>query len=648
MKNKFAGFLRGLLRHADDREAERPLAASAANPPAAPAPANTPATTADATTDVFASDSQPAQEAAPASTNEIALPLAAVIAHLPMDLKAKLMAPPTPGQTIALPVDKVTTQLAFGSVKIPFGELRRLAPGIFANSGGEFDNKPVSLPLAEILSRLNPSLLSRKPVQKVDVAEEISGPFDGRGRGISFTTQPLKAAPTTPAPNRMNQPVPFNPPPITFNPPPTTAAPVVPPRSVTPAPAPAPAQSGDTEVFSFKARQTAPPSAPIPFNPNPPTLPANGNVNSIGNGHANGHTNGNGNGSAQAPLPPFKFATAPAPSAPVSSSTPRPEPAQPKPSQPALLFSLDDLAENWPAPLKQMIVASDFASANVSLPMNLVEAGLKRGRVTATWKEVRTWVKPGSPATPFDELMLDLPLKVLAPAFLSAQKQTVKMQSKLAVAEEIPNLFFGFPQPSTEPAAAPAAPAPAPAPAPVFSKVTPPAATPPPAFNPAPIFTQTPAPAAQVIPARTADTNFFTANDSEEMPFRRPKAPATDFINRQTHPKEIVARAAALPGVAGAVVALADGLRVASQIPDDMNADAMAAFLPQIFDRVNQTTRELRMGVLNNVGFTVGNVPWKIFRINSIYFAAFGRAGEALPKSQLAGLAAELDRKKQF
>ena len=125
-------------------------------------------------------------------------------------------------------------------------------------------------------------------------------------------------------------------------------------------------------------------------------------------------------------------------------------------------------------------------------------------------------------------------------------------------------------------------------------------------------------------------------------------APATDFVNRHTHPQEIVARALVLPGVAGAIVTLADGLRVASQVPGDMNADAVAAFLPQIFERVNQSTRELRMGALNNVGFTVGNVPWKIFRINSIYFAAFGRAGEALPKSQLAGLAAELDRKKQF
>jgi hypothetical protein len=45
------------------------------------------------------------------------------------------------------------------------------------------------------------------------------------------------------------------------------------------------------------------------------------------------------------------------------------------------------------------------------------------------------------------------------------------------------------------------------------------------------------------------------------------------------------------------------------------------------------------------VSFTVGNVPWKIFRVNSIYFAAFGRLGEGFPKAQLAQLAVGLDRK---
>ena len=92
-------------------------------------------------------------------------------------------------------------------------------------------------------------------------------------------------------------------------------------------------------------------------------------------------------------------------------------------------------------------------------------------------------------------------------------------------------------------------------------------------------------------------------------------------------------------------MALPDGLKVSSDVPADLNADTLAAFLPQLFGKVSQASKELRMGELNNLNFTVGNVPWKIFRVHSVYFAAFGRAGEALPTAQLAALAAELDRK---
>jgi predicted regulator of Ras-like GTPase activity (Roadblock/LC7/MglB family) len=118
-------------------------------------------------------------------------------------------------------------------------------------------------------------------------------------------------------------------------------------------------------------------------------------------------------------------------------------------------------------------------------------------------------------------------------------------------------------------------------------------------------------------------------------------------MTRCATPNEIVSRAAALNGVAGALVALPDGLMVASKLSADLNGDTIAAFLPQIFGKVNQCTKELRMGELNNLNFTVGNLPWKIFRVNAIFFAAFGRAGEPLPTAELASLACELDRKKQ-
>ena len=578
MKIKFAGFLRGLLRQLDHPEPGRGVAA----------PASSSAELRGGTLNSQLPNSQPSAPPCAATANEIDLPLAAVVAALPMDLKAKLMTPPPAGQTIRVDVETVVSQLAFGAVKISFGELCQLAPGIFANAGGEHDSRPISLPLHEILSRINPALLSRRPVQKVEVNEDVAGPFGGRGRGVTFTTHPLKPAAAPLPVADLNQPITFTPPAAPLAMSPAT------PRAITPAP------SSHTEVFSFTPRQAAPPTPPVPVNP--PAKPA-------GNGHGNssGLSNGNGNGNGHAVLPPFKFNAAPvSPAAP--SSAPRPEAAQPP-----LLVSLDDLAESWPEELRNEIQRSNLANASVPLPANIVEPGLKRGRVTMTWKALRTLTRPSSAPSPNDGLELELPLKILAPAFLSAQKNPTRMPPKVFVPEEIPNLFFGFPQGAAE-AVAPSAPAPS-------------------------------------LP-KPADTNYYVWGENGEVPLtdeqtlKRAASPATDFTSRHTHPQDVVARAMTLPGVMGAVVALADGLRVASNVPAEQNADAVAAFLPQIFERVNQSTRELRMGALNNVGFTVGNVPWKIFRVNSIYFAAFGRAGETLPKSQLAALAVELDRKR--
>jgi predicted regulator of Ras-like GTPase activity (Roadblock/LC7/MglB family) len=125
------------------------------------------------------------------------------------------------------------------------------------------------------------------------------------------------------------------------------------------------------------------------------------------------------------------------------------------------------------------------------------------------------------------------------------------------------------------------------------------------------------------------------------------RAVSPDASSRAVTPADLVSRAMEMPGVAGAVIALTDGLKVASRIPVGLNSDTLAAFLPQIFARVNQSSRELRLGEVNNLCFTVGRVPWNIFRVNSAFFAAFGRANESLPTAHLAALAEELDRNKQ-
>ena len=106
--------------------------------------------------------------------------------------------------------------------------------------------------------------------------------------------------------------------------------------------------------------------------------------------------------------------------------------------------------------------------------------------------------------------------------------------------------------------------------------------------------------------------------------------------------KEIVVNAAKLPGVLGALLAMSDGLLVTSQVPPSLKADTIAAFLPQMFGRMNQYTRELGLGALQRMALSVDGSDWQIFKAPNIYFAVLGKPGEALPLNLLAQVAAEL------
>jgi predicted regulator of Ras-like GTPase activity (Roadblock/LC7/MglB family) len=547
VKSKFAGLLRGLLRRVDS---DVPPPVIAARPVTTVAPAARPSAPPVAPISPLITSTPPGE-------NEIALPLAPVVAGLSPELRAKIAIVPPPGLTINVPVEMILSQLPFGAVKISFGELRQMAANIFINSGGEHDIKTVNLPLNEVLLRLNPALLARRAAPKVEVAEDIKGPFGGQNIGVTFTTQPLKPAIPAPAVPRVDRPAiskesPLPSAPIAFK---------LPPGMERPKPVASPVPS------VLPPRPVAPMTAPAPVIPVAPVVP--------------------------------KISAAPAP-------MPSPIAARPLPAQPTIFASLWDLAENWPEELRHEISSSNLANESVPLAGDAVEASLKRGRMTMTWKQLRTLAKPSSPPSANDELELDVPMKVIAPLFFAAQKNPTSGRKTVKVSDEIPNLFFGFPQSAPE----------------------------------------APAAATKLVDAKPVDSNFYVWGDAGEAPKLEAPAPQTDFTSRQAQPKEVVARAAALPGVVGVLVTLPDGLLVASRVPAEFNADTLAAFIPQIFERMNQSAKELRMGALNNVSFTVGNVPWRIYRVNSVFVAAFGRAGEALPAAELAKLAGELDRKK--
>jgi predicted regulator of Ras-like GTPase activity (Roadblock/LC7/MglB family) len=616
VKTKFAGLLRGLLNRLDENNADTPqtprVCTSTAFPHPAPPVSRTPSPT-----PAFTPSPLPAE-----NPDELQLPLQPILAVLPMDLRTKIIQAPSPDAVISVPLGKIMTQLAFGSVKLTFGELRHAAPDVFVNSGGEHDNKPVTLPLNEILTRLNPSLLSCHPTQKhIEVAEEIAGPFGAGGEGakISVATKPTPSTATTPRtdPSALRMVAPVVP-----------SKPAFVPRTVTPAAsvsAPPPSLSHNSSSLSRNTSLTHDTSLSqnTPFITRPAAHRDNG-----------------------APKPIFT-APAPAPAVPISM-----DPA-------TISAPLTALAEHWPEGLRLEIIQSDLAYAQVSLPMNLIEPALKRGRITFTWRSLRPLIKPTPPpASVHDGIELELPLSVVAPLFFTRHKGAPRFQTAVRPPDDIPNLFFGFPQPESPPPPAKMPEPPPSQPTPetqVFQRPMPE----PPAMQPAPepqtfrrLVPEPPPsqPSSRTVDAKPADSNYFINTDAPkagETEYKSIQRPATDFTSRYATPKEIVERAKALPGVAGVVMALPDGLRVASQVPSDLNADTLAAFLPQIFDRVSQGTRELRMGSLNNFNFTVGNVPWRIYRVNAVYFAAFGSAGEVLPGAKLALLAAELDRKKQ-
>jgi len=279
-------------------------------------------------------------------------------------------------------------------------------------------------------------------------------------------------------------------------------------------------------------------------------------------------------------------APTPAPAAAAPSAAPK-SPTQPAAAQAGLAVALKSLMDAWPIPLKQEIQDQNLLNSSASLPLESVAEQLKNGRVMFTWSQIRSGLSPQpGPESPHDAVELDLPLPVVAPLFLGLRNTASAKAQRLTADACIPDVFASTGKSASAAAlvAADAAPSAPPAP--------------------------TPAPA---------------------------KVPMT--------PEALVKRAAALPGVAGALVALPDGLVVASKLPPGLGADSLAAFLPQIYAKFDACLKDLGMDGLNNLNFTAGKVPWRVYRTNSVFFVAFGRANEPLSADWLATLAAELESK---
>ena len=310
-------------------------------------------------------------------------------------------------------------------------------------------------------------------------------------------------------------------------------------------------------------------------------------------------TNGNGHAAAHAP------AAAPKPQAPA--------PAAPNGE---LVISFVELAAGWPEGIRSELSMLP-GDTKLLIPASAVSAGLQKGRVVFPWSQVRMWLRPmlpGSTAIP-EEFDLVFPLKIVAPAFVAATGAK-KRREAAEIDHSLPD-FFG-------PAATPA-----------FKLVQPEPVV-------APVVGMIPQAVQAAIsspePAAAESFKIIREEPAVAVEFV-PAAPAV--VESATSPAEVVARACELPGVAGALVALEEGLVIAQKLPSGFSADTFAAFMPQIFGRLEKYTTEMQLGAATEITIQSAHGPCHIARLGKIYFGALGRAGEKLPDS-LGSLAKQL------
>ena len=518
---------------------------------------------------------------------------------------AQICLPMAAGES-AIPLALVLPQLSRGAVKIPLSVIRAGAPEQAFKGSALASDVDIVLPLGEVVSRLDPSKLARRrPVKRWDAPAELGNLFGPKGETIK---------PAKPFFNESQVP--------SLDPSPTS-------------PANATATSGDT-AFLYALSRASLEEKPIAMN-------------------------------AMAAIPaPAKFGSAPAPQPVAAPPSPAPAPRAPVPAAVSVapvsnsasageqvMISLAQVCERWPEPVRVEINKLRLAGSQIAIPASDMEPVLKTGRVAFTWRQVAGWLTPQAVAVGPEhaELKLEFPLSVVASLFLSRFK--ARNGKKVTVGADIPDVFgnaTGAPaRPQVNPAPA-AVPVPEPAPvvelalppqAPVpAAEVTTPAAPTPIPFSlgklaPAPVAPVVAAP--QPVVAPVATTSVAPAQVSRlGALFGQPQ-------KSNWEPAEIVQRLCNLPGVAGAVIALPEGLPVASQLPPHISADAFCGFLPQMFARINQYTRELKMGESTRLVIDVNGCAMMVFRTGRVYFGVLGQSGASLPAAQLSLVATELN-----
>ncbi len=665
------GFIKNFFGKSEEAS-EAPLTAAPTPPSPPAASAGSPAQTHRPTS----SGGDPGEALPPpvrsrGKMERVLIPLKAITDTFPRDLQPLIANPPAATVMVAFQVVKLTSQLAQGKVEVSIGDLRKIAPVSTFTHDTSCDGEKVQIPLKELATRLNPSALQRGDQREVELPGSIDNVFVKRGE----TPPPpapeapvipeAPAAPPTPAPlsaESMESPRPAEPPTLTppepligpatepaslpeettapssspapslssagglkftpppesnflaesepapeikldrglaFNPSPAPPAPVTPPAETSSLPA-TPAIAAPALSPAAKAPEAAPTPAPSPApapTEAPPPAPRPAPVSRPAPAPAPATVHPPAARSRQ----PLSDPSTPVTRSPQPASSPATAPSSPQATAASILsLPLDKISANWSGAIRASL-ANLPPEATLELPLGTVGEALKKGKIALPWSTVRAAIRPALPPASGhdDETLLTLPLNIVAPLFMAAgAPATAGARSrKVTIDESIPSPF------------------------------------------------STARPDAEASDSATG-ASPSGEGDGAAVPVaaRRPAAKGGTLGFEGRLPSELVERACSLAGVAGAVIALKEGLLVAAKLPPEFTQETLGAFLPQLFGRVEETMENMQIGPLQNLMFTAGDRPWQIWKVGNAFFAAMGRPNELLPGSQLKIIAAQLAR----
>jgi hypothetical protein len=318
-------------------------------------------------------------------------------------------------------------------------------------------------------------------------------------------------------------------------------------------------------------------------------------------------------------------AASPAPTA-AAAATPAPAASAPvaAPSGQVMGVPVAMIDESWPDTLKTEISRCQLPGIKLEMPIEELDRSLKLGKIEYTWRQLRSWVRPplpGEVGADHADRLLTLPLKVVAPLFLS-QVKGGQTRRKVEANSDIPDLFSGGPGGQ-------------PAPAAKGSEATAAAAPSNTPIKPVEINSAT----GEVAGATTFSTTQFFRKPPADLGELFGQPGKTQLDTERYRPKHLpdprclwsrdrYARRTSRVG--------------AGSLSLEVRSDC--GLPPQIYSRLSQYLKELGVGDMSSVTLNTVNGTLFVFNAGIIYFAVISKPDESVPLAPIKLIVSELSR----